>query len=75
MNKGDSKGCIYIKWLSFGSDSDPNVVKGFEPAQPEPADVPLPPRRNAAGEGGAKPQAALHRPTDSKVAAAEPAQQ
>jgi hypothetical protein len=71
----DSSGSFVKKWLSFGSDSDPNVVKGFEPAQPEPADVPLPPRRNAATEGGAKPQAALHRPTDSKVALVAPQQQ
>jgi hypothetical protein len=71
----DSSQSLVKKWLSFGSDSDPNVVQGFEPAQPEPADVPLPPRRNAATDGGAKPQAALHKPTDAKVALAAPQQQ
>jgi murein L,D-transpeptidase YafK len=72
----DSSQSFVKKWLSFGSDSnDPNVVKAFEPAEPQPADVPLPPRRNAASDGAAKPQASLRTPTDAKVASAAPAQQ
>jgi murein L,D-transpeptidase YafK len=72
----DSSQSFVKKWLSFGSDSgDPNVVKAFEPVEPQPADVPLPPRRNAAGDGSAKPQASLRGPTDAKVALAAPAQQ
>ena len=45
-------------------------MKAFEPAQPEPADVPLPPRRNAANDSAGKPQAALR--TQSFAAKAEP---
>jgi hypothetical protein len=47
------------KWFSFGSnDAPPNDLKVYEPAEPVPSDVPLPPRRNAALTGGAKPHAA-----------------
>jgi murein L,D-transpeptidase YafK len=48
------------KWLNFGSDADTsNVVKVFEPTQPVPSDVPVPPRRNASNESAGKPQASL----------------
>jgi murein L,D-transpeptidase YafK len=59
------------KWLSFGSASDESsAVKTFEPAQPVPSDVPLPPRRNAANDAAAKPQAASR---TQSFAAARPA--
>ena len=49
----DASQSFVKKWLSFGGDSnDANAVKAYEPAEPVPADVPLPPRRNAAAEFG-----------------------
>jgi murein L,D-transpeptidase YafK len=55
---------VVKKWFSFGSSDNAaaNDVKVYEPAEPVPTDVPLPPRRDAA-MGGApaatplKPQA------------------
>jgi hypothetical protein len=38
-------------------------VKVYEPEQPVPSDVPVPPRRNAAADSAAKPQAALKTPS------------
>jgi murein L,D-transpeptidase YafK len=56
----DTSQTFVKKWLSFGAEADTAaVVKEFEPEQPVPSDVPLPPRRNAAAESVAKPQAAL----------------
>jgi murein L,D-transpeptidase YafK len=58
----DSGGSMVKKWLSFGSkDPAPNDVNVYEPAEPVPSDVPLPPRRNAALTGAPKPQASLAR--------------
>jgi murein L,D-transpeptidase YafK len=58
---GGASGAIVKKWLSFGSEPETsNVVKVFEPMEPVPSDVPLPPRRNAAAESPAKPQASLN---------------
>jgi hypothetical protein len=60
-----SGGSVVKKWFSFGSnDSAASAVKVYEPAEPVPTDVPLPPRRNvnaAASVGPAvvKPQASL----------------
>jgi murein L,D-transpeptidase YafK len=55
----DSGGSMVKKWFSFGSnDATPNDVKVYEPAEPVPSDVPLPPRRNAALTGGQKQHAA-----------------
>jgi murein L,D-transpeptidase YafK len=60
------------KWLNFGADPDTsNVVKVFEPTQPVPSDVPLPPRRNASNEPAGKPQASLK--TQSFAAQPKPA--
>jgi murein L,D-transpeptidase YafK len=48
------------KWLNLGTDANAsNDVKVYEPEQPVPSDVPLPPRRDAASESAAKPQASL----------------
>jgi murein L,D-transpeptidase YafK len=48
------------KLFSFGaSDSAPDELKVYEPAEPVPSDVPLPPRRNASLAGAQKPQASL----------------
>jgi murein L,D-transpeptidase YafK len=58
-------GAVVKKWLSFGSNETPaNDVKVYEPAQPVPTDVPLPPRRNvnaaaSVAPAAAKPQASL----------------
>jgi hypothetical protein len=47
--------------LGFSGD-DSGAVRIFEPAQPIPADVPLPPRRDASSDAPLKPQAALSGP-------------
>jgi murein L,D-transpeptidase YafK len=49
------------KWLNFTAKDDDAaaVVKVYEPAQPVPSDVPLPPRRDAAADATTKPQASL----------------
>jgi len=58
---GQSSEAFVKKWLNFGGDgndaAESALVKGYEPAQPVPSDVPLPPRRNAAAYSAAKPQA------------------
>ena len=64
----DSSQSFVKKWLSFGGDAQ-NDVKVTEPAQPIPADVPLPPRRDAARETAGKPQASAR---DQSFAAARP---
>ena len=59
----DTSQSFVKKWLSFGGGSDASAdIKVYEPAQPEPSDVPLPPRRDAASETVGKPQAALKAP-------------
>jgi murein L,D-transpeptidase YafK len=56
------------KWLSFGSEPDTSdVVKVYEPEQPVPSDVPLPPRRDAKVDSASKPQAALKAPRFARV--------
>jgi murein L,D-transpeptidase YafK len=46
--------------FKLGSPSDDaNAVKAFEPTQPIPSDVPLPPRRDTAALGALGPQAAV----------------
>jgi murein L,D-transpeptidase YafK len=52
---------FYKKMLGFSGD-DSGAVRIFEPAQPIPADVPLPPRRDASSDAPLKPQAALSGP-------------
>ena len=67
----DASQSFVKKWLGFGGSSDDaNTVKAYEPAQPVPADVPLPPRRNAAADSASKPQASLR---SQSFAAAHPA--
>jgi murein L,D-transpeptidase YafK len=59
----DASQSFVKKWLNFGSEpQDPNLVKAYEPAQPVPADVPLPPRRDASNDSTGKPQASLKTP-------------
>jgi murein L,D-transpeptidase YafK len=66
-----SGGSVVKKWFNFGSNNSnaaASDVKVYEPAEPVPSDVPLPPRRavNAAAAGAppvvAKPQASLTPP-------------
>ncbi|WP_158816199.1 murein L,D-transpeptidase family protein [Methylocapsa sp. S129] len=72
----DASQSFVKKWLSFGGDAADasSAVKVYEPAQPVPSDVPLPPRRNAANDSASKPQASLKvqsfaaRPTQLKPA-------
>jgi murein L,D-transpeptidase YafK len=60
MGVADSSGSMVKKWFSFGSsERASNDVKVYEPTQPVPADVPLPPKRNAAVNAAPKPQASL----------------
>jgi hypothetical protein len=61
----DTSQAFVKKWLNLGEDADTtsNVVKVYEPEQPVPADVPLPPRRNAAADSAGKPQASLKTPS------------
>jgi murein L,D-transpeptidase YafK len=67
----DASQSFVKKWLGFGGGSnDANAVKAYEPAEPVPADVPLPPRRNAAADSASKPQASLR---SQNFAAAHPA--
>ncbi len=57
---GASGEALVKKWLNFGGKDDgAEAVKVYEPAQPVPSDVPLPPRRDAAADSAAKPQASL----------------
>jgi murein L,D-transpeptidase YafK len=61
------------KWLNFGGDSDSsNVVKVYEPEQPVPSDVPLPPRRDAANDSTGKPQASLKTQSFAARASGQP---
>ncbi len=70
----DSGGSMVKKWFTFGSsESASSDVKVYEPAEPIPTDVPLPPRRNAASAAtgtGSKPQASL--PAPRHLAGASP---
>jgi murein L,D-transpeptidase YafK len=55
---------FYKKWLGFsGGQTNPVPVPlpVFEPATPQPADVPLPPRRQAASASPPKPN--VHKPS------------
>jgi murein L,D-transpeptidase YafK len=65
----DTSQSFVKKWLSFGADASSDV-KVYEPAAPIPTDVPLPPRRDAAADSVAKPQASSH----AQSFAAKPAQ-
>jgi murein L,D-transpeptidase YafK len=57
---GASSQAFVKKWLNFSAkDDDADAVKIYEPPQPVPSDVPLPPRRDAVAESTAKPQALL----------------
>jgi murein L,D-transpeptidase YafK len=78
LSAADSSGSAVKKWLHFGassSDSALTAVQPYEPAEPIPSDVPLPPKRNAAANtpaaGAAKPQASLHPTSGTVVANAE----
>ncbi|MGA2042222.1 MAG: L,D-transpeptidase family protein [Roseiarcus sp.] len=52
----DTSGSFVKKWLNLDAEAS-DEVKVYEPAQPLPADVPLPPRRDAASGSVGKPQA------------------
>jgi murein L,D-transpeptidase YafK len=68
-----SGGTMVKKWFSFGSANASNDFKTYEPAQPIPTDVPLPPRRDAAASGPAsKPQALLTAPHHHVAEASSP---
>jgi hypothetical protein len=57
---GASSEAFVKKWLNFtAKDDDAPAVRVYEPAQPVPSDVPLPPRRDAAVDSATKPQASL----------------
>jgi murein L,D-transpeptidase YafK len=57
---GASSEAFVKKWLNFtNKDDDDAAVKVYEPAEPVPSDVPLPPRRDAAVDSATKPQASL----------------
>jgi hypothetical protein len=57
---GASSEAFVKKWLNFtAKDDDATAVKVYEPAEPVPSDVPLPPRRDAAVDSATKPQASL----------------
>jgi murein L,D-transpeptidase YafK len=55
----DSDKPFYKKWIGLGGSDDSNTVQALEYAQPIPADVPLPPRRDASRDAASKPQAML----------------
>ena len=60
---GVADGSMVKKWFGLGGhDSAASDVKVYEPAEPVPSDVPLPPRRNAAINSTPKPQASLAHP-------------
>ncbi|HLW90128.1 MAG TPA: murein L,D-transpeptidase family protein, partial [Roseiarcus sp.] len=59
LGVADSGGSVVKKWFSFGGGGGSDDLKVFEPAQPIPTDVPLPPRRDAAASAPQKPQASL----------------
>ena len=69
----DTSTSFVKKWLNFGA-ADDSSVKVYEPAQPVPSDVPLPPRRDAAGDSPVKPQASLKTPSFAALRTAIPAQ-
>jgi murein L,D-transpeptidase YafK len=74
LSAADSSGSAVKKWLHFdasSSDSALTAVQPYEPAEPIPSDVPLPPKRNAAAatpSTPAKPQASLHAASGTVVA-------
>jgi murein L,D-transpeptidase YafK len=65
----DSGGSTIKKWFGLGGPESP-AIKVFEPEQPIPSDVPLPPRRSAALKPG--PQASNAAPDALKLAAVRP---
>jgi murein L,D-transpeptidase YafK len=69
----DTSTSFVKKWLNFGA-ADDSSVKVYEPAQPVPSDVPLPPRRDAAGDSSVKPQASLKTQSFAVLRTAIPAQ-
>jgi murein L,D-transpeptidase YafK len=76
LSAADSSGSAVKKWLHFGassSDSALTAVQPYEPAEPIPSDVPLPPKRNAAATPAtaAKPQASIHSNSGTVVANAD----
>jgi murein L,D-transpeptidase YafK len=70
----DTSSSFVKKWLNFGAEANDSAVKVYEPAQPVPSDVPLPPRRDAAGDSTAKPQASLKTQSFAAMRTAVPAQ-
>ncbi|HLH48971.1 MAG TPA: hypothetical protein VKV96_06495, partial [Roseiarcus sp.] len=70
---GAADGSMVKKWFGLGGhDSAANEVKVYEPAEPVPSDVPLPPRRNASVATTPKPQASLARPQHIAAGAPSP---
>jgi murein L,D-transpeptidase YafK len=59
LSVADSSGSTVKKWFGFAADAPASELKVFEPAEPIPTDVPLPPRRDAAVSAPQKPQAAV----------------
>jgi murein L,D-transpeptidase YafK len=72
LNVADSSGQTVKKWFGFGGDAaQARELKVFEPPEPIPTDVPLPPRRDAAAATSVqKPQASLVAPPKPEAAAA-----
>jgi murein L,D-transpeptidase YafK len=58
LSVADSSGSTVKKWFGFNAAAPASELKVFEPAEPIPTDVPLPPRRDAAVSVLQKPQAA-----------------
>ena len=72
---GASSEAFVKKWLNFsGKDDSADAVKVYEPAQPVPSDVPLPPRRDASADSAVKPQASLKAQGFAAVRETTPAQ-
>ena len=74
LNVADSGGSAVKKWFSFSASADAPAsdLKVFEPAEPIPTDVPLPPRRDAAVNTSQKPQAAIGAPQKPEAAVGAP---
>ncbi|HXW18895.1 MAG TPA: L,D-transpeptidase family protein [Roseiarcus sp.] len=71
LDVADSSGQTVKKWFGFSGDTaQASELKVFEPAEPIPTDVPLPPRRDAAAANSTqKPQASLVTPPRPEAAA------
>ena len=78
LSVADSSGQTVKNWFGLGSEAtQASELKVFEPAQPIPTDVPLPPRRDAAAAASLapKPQASIVVAPPRPEAAAAPGPQ